>query len=213
MANGVLTAASITTNQKNGRPEIIYETALAEWRANYGDVKKSDQPREPKPKLEKPPRPPKEEKPKPEPKKRGRKPKPKPNPEPELEEEEEEEEEEEVVLPPAPEAAPAPGHVPGIGPSKAELDRQLARIKLQKEAIELKKIQGSLLDKQKVYATLYGFGQELRTALMSLPDRVIDEILASPDRNVAHNKLTEAIAKELERMAEFQERELTSERK
>lgn len=207
MANGVLTAASITTNQKNGRPEIIYGTALAEWRANYGDVKKSDLPREPKPKPEKPPRPPKEEKPKPEPKKRGRKPKPKP--EPQLEDEEDEE----VVVPPAPEAAPAPGHVPGIGPSKAELDRQLARIKLQKEAIELKKIQGSLLDKQKVYATLYGFGQELRTALMSLPDRVIDEILASPDRNVAHNKLTEAIAKELERMAEFQERELTSERK
>lgn len=165
MANGVLTKKSLTTNKKNGRPEIIYEVALAEWRANYGEVKKSE------------------------------------------------------VKPMATKRAKGeddsrqPGDIPGTGPSKAEIDRRLAQVKLQKEAIELKKLQGGLLEKQKVYATLYGFGQELRTALMQVPDRIIDELLSCTDRNVAHNKLTEAIASELERMSEFQERELTSERK
>lgn len=209
MAHGVITPRCVTTNQRNSRPEIIYELALEDWRNNYGEVKKSEIPREPKPVPVKIPKPAKVPAPKPEPKRRGRKPSPAPK---------------QVVIPPPDEAEvlpskPVPPRVEEraspspAGHSKAELDRQLTRIKVQQAALDFKKKQGDLLEKSRVYATLYGFGQELRTALMTLPDRVIDDLLACTDRNVAHHKLLEAIASELERLTDFQTRELTSERK
>ena len=102
-----------------------------------------------------------------------------------------------------PEAPPQPG-----GKSLAEIKRQAAEVKLHISAIELKVKKGELVDKEKVYRALFAAGQEVRTAFQSIPDRVIDNILASKTRNEAHSVLFNAIADTLESLSEISNRDL-----
>lgn len=96
----------------------------------------------------------------------------------------------------------------GTRKSLAEIKRQTAEVKLHREALELKKTRGELVDKQKVYRALFSAGQEVRTAFQSLPDRFIDDILAAKTRNEAHGVLFNAIADTLEQLSEITNREL-----
>ncbi|MGI9158139.1 MAG: hypothetical protein ACR2K1_00150 [Saprospiraceae bacterium] len=93
--------------------------------------------------------------------------------------------------------------------STAELKRLLSEIRVQKEAIELRKTKGELVDKKKVYAQLFQMGQEVRSALQAVPDRVIDGIIAARDRSEAHTILTLAINEALNTLSEIQKREIT----
>jgi hypothetical protein len=105
-------------------------------------------------------------------------------------------------------ASPAPTDSPG-GRSLAEIKRQHEEVKLRMSALELKEKQGQLVDKQKVYKGLFAAGQEVRTALQAIPDRVIDDVLAAQTRNEAHQLLFNAIADTLEMLSEVYNREIT----
>lgn len=113
---------------------------------------------------------------------------------------------------PEPEPEPEPEvqqTKPGERKSIAELKRLQAELRVQRDAVELAKLKGKLVDKDKVYSTLFAFGQELRTSLLSLPDRVIDDILAAPSRNDAHLILTKELITALAALADFQNRDIT----
>ncbi len=75
--------------------------------------------------------------------------------------------------------------------AKAVFDAKLAELEYKKKA-------SILVEKDKVYKKLYDFGQELRNNFLALPDKVIDEILASDSRNEALTVLYDAIAQQLE---------------
>jgi hypothetical protein len=94
------------------------------------------------------------------------------------------------------------------GNSIAEIKRKTAEVKLRLAAVELKQKQGQLVDKDMVYRSLFAAGQEMRTALQSIPDRCIDNILASTDRNEAHTILYTEITNALERLVEIYKRGL-----
>jgi len=98
----------------------------------------------------------------------------------------------------------------GTGRSTAELKRLLSEIRVQKEAIELRKAKGELVDKKKVYAQLFQMGQEVRSTFQAIPDRIIDGILAARDRNEAHYILTSAISDALNQLSDIQKREIAS---
>lgn len=94
--------------------------------------------------------------------------------------------------------------------SLAEIKRLTAEVRLQAEAIELKRKKGDLVDKKAVYTALFAMGRELKNNIMNIPDRYIDAILAAPTRNDAHTVLTNALIEALETMTEMQNREITT---
>jgi hypothetical protein len=89
--------------------------------------------------------------------------------------------------------------------AKAVYDAQLARLDYETRA-------GKLVPKADVYKALYSAGQELRTSLMAIPDRVVDEMLSAPSRNDAHQMLVEAIASSLEALVDIQNRDISAHR-
>lgn len=111
-------------------------------------------------------------------------------------------------------AAPAPVVQPTEVPkppagSLAAARLVQAQLKAKTMEVELKEKIGELIDKKKVYDALFGFGQEIRATFSVIPDRFIDEILAAPSRNDAHNILNNAIADALEHLTDIQKRDLT----
>lgn len=95
-----------------------------------------------------------------------------------------------------------------IGESIAEIKRKSAQIKLQSDALDLQRKRGSLVDKGKVYSALFEVGKELRLAFQSIPDRVVDAMLAAGNRAEAHALLAKEIQQQLERMADAIGRDL-----
>lgn len=86
--------------------------------------------------------------------------------------------------------------------SIAELKRKSMQIRLQSDALDLQKKRGTLVDKAKVYSALFDVGKELRLAFLSIPDRVVDAMLAAQNRADAHLILAKEIQQQLERMAD-----------
>lgn len=78
--------------------------------------------------------------------------------------------------------------------SYAEALRKSTIIKANTDALKLREREGQLVEKQKVFKALFSFGKEIRLKFQSIPDRVIDELLASPGRNEAHIVLSNAIS-------------------
>lgn len=71
-------------------------------------------------------------------------------------------------------------------------------IQAQLAALDLKERKGELVQKEEVYKQLYVFGQQLRVSVLAVPDRVIDNVLASKSRAEAHNLLSSALHETLE---------------
>lgn len=92
--------------------------------------------------------------------------------------------------------------------SLASIKLHQARVRLQREAIELRELQGKLVDKQKVYNALFAAGQEVRAAIMAVPDRTIDAVLSATNRNEAHGILHRALVEALESVTNTQQREI-----
>lgn len=103
------------------------------------------------------------------------------------------------------EAGPVEG-LPEGGPSIAKAKLKSEVLKAAKLELEYKEKVGTLLEKSKVYKALYEIGQEMRASFQALPDRVIDDILAAPSRNHAHQILFNAIADELEKLSSIDKR-------
>jgi hypothetical protein len=93
--------------------------------------------------------------------------------------------------------------------SVAKLKQISEKLKIAKAQIELKELQGTLVPKKEVYDAFFTFGQEMRQTLMAIPDRIIDEILATPERALAHNILTDAIVKALASLSEMGSRDIS----
>jgi hypothetical protein len=77
--------------------------------------------------------------------------------------------------------------------SLADIKRQISIVKLANETMDLKKKQGILVEKDKVYAALFSLGKEVRSVFQQVPDRIIDDLLAANGRNEAHLILSNAI--------------------
>lgn len=78
------------------------------------------------------------------------------------------------------------------------LDAVFAAKKKELEVAELKRI---LVSREKVFKQLFQAGQEVRATLQTIPDKYIDNILASENRNEAHTILYNAITEALESLS------------
>lgn len=112
-----------------------------------------------------------------------------------------------TVAKPKPDQKDEPHPAQG-GRSIAEIKRQTAEVKLRLAAVELKQKQGQLVDKDLVYRSLFAAGQEMRTALQSIPDRCIDNIISAASRSEAHTILYTEITDALERLVDIYKRGL-----
>jgi hypothetical protein len=184
IANGVITAKALTTNPSNGWPMIIPDVADADWSVNYGHTKEDKAPKVDT-RAVKPQRAPQA----------AREPRQAPIAD---------------TLPDEPYTpnVAAPGTLPDGRKSKAELDRLKAEVQLQLSALELRERKGQLVDKDRVYRALYGIGQEIKTSILSVPDKVLDNILAAGTRNEAFQLLYAALTDALTQLSEIKEGDL-----
>lgn len=93
--------------------------------------------------------------------------------------------------------------VDSISKAKAQQVEAVYRAKLRE--LEYKEKAGILVNKDQVYKELFAVGRMLRSAMQSIPDRYIDEIIAAGSRNESHRILQEAIDDELQRLSELDE--------
>ena len=98
--------------------------------------------------------------------------------------------------PPPQHPNPPPGSLAAVKLIKAKLDAKALELKV-------KKAEGLVVDKQKVYSALFSFGKEMRVNMQAIPDRFIDQILAAGSRNEAHTVLFNAISDALESLADL----------
>jgi hypothetical protein len=62
---------------------------------------------------------------------------------------------------------------------------------------------GKLVNKDDVYKTFFEFGTQVRESIQSIPDRVVDLIMACSSRNEAHEILSVELSKALENLSNF----------
>ncbi len=81
---------------------------------------------------------------------------------------------------------------------------RLRKIKAEADLkeLELKERTGALTSREEVYRELFALGKELRVSLVAIPDRVIDDLMASANRNEAHGILLKEISTVLEQAAD-----------
>lgn len=90
----------------------------------------------------------------------------------------------------------------------AEALRKDLIIKANLNALKLRMKEGEVVEKSKVYKELFAFGKQIRLRFQSIPDRIIDDVLAAPGRNEAHLILFNAISDVLEELTGTGEQEL-----
>ena len=90
----------------------------------------------------------------------------------------------------------------------AEALRKDLIIKANLNALKLRMKEGEVVEKSKVYKELFAFGKQIRLRFQSIPDRIIDDVLAAPGRNEAHMILFNAISDVLEELTGTGEKEL-----
>lgn len=90
----------------------------------------------------------------------------------------------------------------------AEANRRLSITLANMKNLEFLEKQRVLVPSEKIYKELFDIGKEIRLAMQAIPDQVIDNILAAPNRNAAHGILYALISDELDRLADFTTREI-----
>lgn len=90
----------------------------------------------------------------------------------------------------------------------AEALRKDLIIKANLNALKLRMKEGEVVEKSRVYKELFAFGKQIRLRFQSVPDRVIDDVLAAPGRNEAHLILFNAITDILEELTGIGENDL-----
>lgn len=87
---------------------------------------------------------------------------------------------------------------------KAALMEKVAKAKMTE--LDLAEKEGRLVDKAQVHEQLFAFHQHLRDALLAIPNRVADQVIAEADnRTAVHNTIYNAIAEALTRLADMKE--------
>lgn len=85
----------------------------------------------------------------------------------------------------------------------AQLQEKIAKARIAE--LELQEKEGSLVQKSVIYDQLFAFGQELRNALLAIPDRITDQVIAECDnRTKVHTTIYDAIANELQKLSDMQ---------
>lgn len=90
-------------------------------------------------------------------------------------------------------------------PTKKDISFSEARRKKEIYNAEIARItalkeQGLYIDREKVFKELFEFGKQIRLDFQSIPDQVIDLVLAAKTRYEAKNILSEAIHNTLEKL-------------
>lgn len=92
---------------------------------------------------------------------------------------------------------------------KPEAERITSVLKAKILQITYSEKKGELVPIEKVNSVLFGYGQEIRNAFESIPDRVIDRILAVADKRYEARKiLSDEIYSTLELLSDINTREL-----
>jgi len=91
-------------------------------------------------------------------------------------------------------------------PSTAKAHQIEAVFKAKLRELEYRKKSGELISKDATYRSLFAIGQEIRSSLQAIPDRIIDEVLAAPTRNDAHTILSREIHDVLSRLSTISEK-------
>lgn len=86
-------------------------------------------------------------------------------------------------------------------------ENYLAKLK----ELEFKKLEGELVNANKVYTILSEFGNIKRNNLLAIPDRITDDLMALTDRNEFYKLLYDSIANELETLSELKAIDFTHE--
>lgn len=87
--------------------------------------------------------------------------------------------------------------------SYAESKRRDAFFKSELSRMEMEEKAGSLVSKSEVYRELFNFGAEVKSKIISIPDRFTDELISTANnRNLFYNLLKKMIQTELNLLSE-----------
>ena len=118
------------------------------------------------------------------------------------------------LAPGAPEVAPPPPAAPGAqaqdsaDTSLAAAKRAQAVLKVQQMRLDLEKAKGNLVEKNAVYSALFEAGALVRSTVLGVPDRVIDDIMAQKTRAAAYQILYDALVEALSTVADSMKKPL-----
>lgn len=90
----------------------------------------------------------------------------------------------------------------------AQLKEQIYKANMAE--IKYNEALGKLVKKEKVYKAFFEFGTQVREAIQSVPDRVVDLMLACTSRNEAHELLSSELARALETLSNYKNTEKTA---
>lgn len=102
------------------------------------------------------------------------------------------------------ETPPSPSDTGSEKMTLAEAQRLEREAKAKIALLELQEKEGSLVSRDRINEQLFAAGKELRDALLAIPDRITDLIMAEDNRTMVHNTIYDAIAAELQKLADYQ---------
>lgn len=102
----------------------------------------------------------------------------------------------------APDTDKATSASPKMTYEDAQLQEKIAKARIAD--LELQEKEGSLVSRERVNEQLFAAGKELRDALLTIPDRITDIVMAEDNRTVVYNTIYNAIADELQKLADIQ---------
>lgn len=82
-----------------------------------------------------------------------------------------------------------------------EAKRVEAVLKAKKLKIQIAEMEGRLVDKEAVYKKLFDKGQQVRAAIMAIPDRITANLLACKSVVEANNLMTDELMQALEKLS------------
>lgn len=84
----------------------------------------------------------------------------------------------------------------------AQLQEKIAKARIAELGLQEK--EGSLVSRELVNDQLFAAGKELRDALLTIPNRITDLIMAEDNRTKVFNTIYDAIAAELQKLSDLQ---------
>lgn len=84
----------------------------------------------------------------------------------------------------------------------AELKKMQEIAKTEEQMIRTAKLKGELIEVKKVDKSMYDFGMQVKGKVMSIPDRIADELFACESRSELHLKLYNALSDALRELAD-----------
>jgi DNA-binding transcriptional regulator YiaG len=90
--------------------------------------------------------------------------------------------------------------------SLAVIKRLREGVKLRREKLAYEKELGTMVNKAEQNRKLFDFGQQVRTSLEAIPDRIVDNVMAAKNRNECYNILRDSIHEALLKLTEYEQR-------